>query len=286
MAEILQLIIYGIVLGSIITLGAIGVSMIFGILRFAHFAHGDIMTLGAYLALIGVGPLSLPMLGVFPLAVVATGLIAAGIDRLIYRHLRSSSPIIMLISSVGTALMLRSLIQLIWGPDNKIYTQGISMPYTYADLQIKPEQITIVLGTVALVTLLHLFLHQTRMGKAMRAMSDNMNLARISGINTERVIFWAWIIAAGLGAAGGIFLGIDTRLNPIMGWRLLLPVFAAAILGGIGSYYGAILGGIVIGISQELSTLFISPAYKPAIAFGIMVLMLIFRPTGIMGGQK
>jgi branched-chain amino acid transport system permease protein len=285
-AEILQLIIYGIVLGSIITLGAIGVSMIFGILRFAHFAHGDIMTLGAYLALIRVGPLSLPMLGVFPLAIVATGLIAAGIDRLIYRNLRSSSPIIMLISSVGTALMLRSLIQLVCGPDNKIYTPGISMPYTFADLQIKPEQITIVLGTVALVTLLHLFLHRTSMGKAMRAMSDNLNLARISGINTERVIFWAWIIAAGLGAAGGIFLGIDTRLNPIMGWRLLLPVFAAAILGGIGSYYGAILGGIIIGISQELSTLFISPAYKPAIAFGIMVLMLIFRPNGIMGGQK
>jgi branched-chain amino acid transport system permease protein/neutral amino acid transport system permease protein len=192
----------------------------------------------------------------------------------------------MLISSVGTALMLRSLIQIVWGPDNKIFSPGISMPYTFMDLRIKPEQITIVLGTVALVTLLHLFLHRTRMGKAMRAMSDNMNLARISGINTERVIFWTWIIAAGLGAAGGIFLGIDTRLNPIMGWRLLLPVFAAAILGGIGSYYGAILGGMIIGISQELSTMFISPAYKPAIAFGIMVLMLIFRPNGIMGGQK
>jgi branched-chain amino acid transport system permease protein/neutral amino acid transport system permease protein len=285
-AEILQLIVYGIVLGSIITLGAIGVSMIFGILRFAHFAHGDVMTLGAYLALVGVGPLNLPMMGVFPAAVIATGLAAAGIDRLIYRPLRASSPIIMLISSVGTALMLRSLIQLTWGPDNQIYSPGISLPYTFAGLRIKPEQIVIVLGTVALVVLLHIFLHRTRMGKAMRAMSDNMNLARISGINTEKVIFWSWIIAAGLGAAGGIFLGIDTRLNPIMGWRLLLPVFAAAILGGIGSYYGAILGGLIIGISQELSTMFISPAYKPAIAFGIMVLMLIFRPTGIMGGQK
>jgi branched-chain amino acid transport system permease protein/neutral amino acid transport system permease protein len=117
-------------------------------------------------------------------------------------------------------------------------------------------------------------------------MADNMDLARISGINTERVVFWTWVIAAVLAAAAGIFLGLDTRLNPIMGWRLLLPVFAAAILGGIGNYYGAIVGGIIIGVVQELSTLFISPAYKPAVAFGIMVLMLVVRPTGLFGGKQ
>lgn len=286
MIEVLQLIIYGIVLGSIIALGAIGVSMIFGILRFANFAHGDTMTLGAYLALIGVSFLNLPVLVVFPFAVIGAGLLAAGIDRLIYRPLRSSSPIIMLISSVGTALMLRSMIQIVWGPDNKIYASGIKLPYTFWGLRIKPDQLTIVFGALVLVVLLHLFLHRTKMGKSMRAMSDNMDLARISGINTERVIFWTWIIAAGMAAAGGIFLGLDTRLNPIMGWRILLPVFAATILGGIGNLYGAIVGGLIIGIVQELSTLFISPAYKPAIAFAIMVVMLIFRPRGILGGQK
>lgn len=286
MTEILQLVIYGIVLGSVISLGAIGVSMIFGILRFAHFAHGDMMTLGAYLALIGVSVLNLPILVVFPFAIIGAGLLATGVDRLIYRPLRLSSPIIMLISSVGTALMLRSLIQIIWGPDNKIYQAGIKMPYTFWGLRIKPDQLTIIFGAILLVVLLHLFLHKTKMGKSMRAMSDNMDLARVSGINTERVIFWTWLIAAGMAGAGGIFLGIDTRLNPIMGWRILLPVFAATILGGIGSLYGAILGGLTIGIVQELSTLWISPAYKPAIAFTIMVLMLIFRPTGILGGQK
>jgi branched-chain amino acid transport system permease protein/neutral amino acid transport system permease protein len=286
LTEILQLVIYGIVLGSVISLGAIGVSMIFGILRFAHFAHGDMMTLGAYLALIGVSVLNLPILVVFPFAIIGAGLLATGVDRLIYRPLRLSSPIIMLISSVGTALMLRSLIQIIWGPDNKIYQAGIKMPYTFWGLRIKPDQLTIIFGAILLVVLLHLFLHKTKMGKSMRAMSDNMDLARVSGINTERVIFWTWLIAAGMAGAGGIFLGIDTRLNPIMGWRILLPVFAATILGGIGSLYGAILGGLTIGIVQELSTLWISPAYKPAIAFTIMVLMLIFRPTGILGGQK
>jgi branched-chain amino acid transport system permease protein/neutral amino acid transport system permease protein len=284
--EILQIVVYGIVLGCIISLGAIGVSLIFGILRFAHFAHGDLMTVGAYFALFGVAVLGLPMPIVFPLAMIACALVAAGIDRILYRPLRRASPIIMLISSVGTALMLRSLVQIFWGPDNKIYQAGIELPISLLGLKIKPTQVTIVLGALALVVLLHLFLHRTKMGKAMRALSDNMDLARISGINTERVIFWTWVIAAMLAAAGGIFLGMDTRLNPIMGWRILLPVFAAAILGGIGSFYGAIVGGLVIGIVQELSTLFLSPAYKPAVAFAIMVVMLIVRPRGIFGGEE
>ena len=286
MPEIFQLVVYGVVLGCIISLGAIGVSLIFGILRFAHFAHGDLMTLGAYFALVGVTVFNLPMLVVFPLALIACALAAAGIDRILYRPLRRASPIIMLISSVGTALMLRSLIQIFWGPDNKIYHPGIELPFSVLGLQIKPTQVTIVVGALVLVVLLHLFLHRTKMGKAMRALSDNMDLARISGINTERVIFWTWVIAAMLAAAGGIFLGMDTRLNPIMGWRILLPVFAAAILGGIGSFYGAIAGGLVIGIVQELSTLFLSPAYKPAIAFAIMVIMLIVRPRGLFGGKE
>lgn len=286
MIEILQVLIYGIVLGCIISLGAIGVSLIFGILRFAHFAHGDMMTLGAYFGLVCIVVLDLPIYAAFPIAMAATALVAAGIDRLIYYWLRSSSPIILLISSVGTALMLRSLIQVIWGPDNKIYEAGIKMPYVFYGLRIKPDQLNIIAGTVILVTLLHLFLHRTRTGKAMRALSDNMSLARISGINTEKVIFWTWLIAAAMAAAGGIFLGIDTRLNPIMGWRILLPVFAAAIVGGIGNLYGAVLGGLLIGIAQEISTMIISPAYKPAVAFAIMVLMLVFRPTGIIGEKQ
>lgn len=285
MTTLLQLIVYGIVLGSIITLGAIGVSLIFAILRFAHFAHGDVITVGAYFAFIGVSVFALPVYLVFPFAVAATAFLAVGLDRLLYRRLRASSPVIMLISSVGVALMLRSVVQVVWGPDNQIYRSGISIPYEFAGIRIKPEQLVIVFGAVALVTALHLFLHRTKIGKAMRAMSDNAALARVTGINTEQIVMWTWIIAAGLAAAAGIFLGLDTRLNPIMGWRILLPVFAAAILGGIGNYYGAIAGGLVIGLVQELSTAVISPAYKPAIAFAIMVLMLVLRPTGLFGGK-
>lgn len=285
--DVLQLIIFGIVLGSIITLGAIGVSLVFGILRFAHFAHGDIMSLGAYFAFVGVATLDLPIYLVAPVALALGGLAAIGIDRLTYGRLRrhGSSPIIMLISSVGIALMLRSLIQVIWGPTNRVYEQGVTAAVRGSGLTLKPEQLSIVLGAVVLMLLLHVFLHSTKIGKAMRAMSDNMDLARVTGINTEAVINWMWFIAGGLAAAAGIFLGLDTRLHPLMGWQMLLPVFAAAILGGVGNIYGAILGGMVIGLAQELSTLVIEPAYKPAVAFAIMVLMLVFRPRGIMGGN-
>jgi len=286
MIDFLQIVIYGIVLGSIIALGAIGVSLIFGILRFAHFAHGDLMTLGAYFALAGVAGMSMPMFAAFGLALAATALVAVGIDRALYSRLQQSSPIILLISSVGVALMLRSLVQMIWGPDNAVYEPGISMPWVFAGgLRIQPTQVMIISGAAGLMLLLHLFLQYTRFGKAMRAMSDNPDLARLSGINTERVVILTWVIAGVLAAAAGIFLGMDTRLHPIMGWKLLLPVFAAAIFGGIGKPYGAVAGALVIGLAQEMSTLIIPAAYKPAVAFALMVIILVWRPTGIFRGK-
>lgn len=286
MLDFVQLVIYGIVLGCILALGAIGVSLIFGILRFAHFAHGDLMTLGAYFAFTVTAGLSLPMLPAFLLALVATAAVSIGIDRSLYRHLRGGSPIILLISSVGVALMLRSVIQMVWGTSNQVYRAGVDAPWIFAGgLRIQPTQVMIVAGAVGLVVLLHLFLQRTRLGKAMRAMSDNADLARLSGIDTDKVVIWTWVIAGGLAAAAGIFLGMDTRLHPIMGWKLLLPVFAAAIFGGIGRPYGAIAGALVIGLAQELSTMVIPSAYKPAVAFALMVIMLIWRPTGLFRGR-
>ncbi len=286
MIDILQLLIYGIVLGSIVALGAIGVSLVFGILRFANFAHGDLMTIGAFFALFFVVDLGFPVLPAAPLAMLSTVAVALLCDRVLYRPLRRTAPVILLISSFGVALILRSVIQLVWGTSNHVFQQGIQKSIHFAGLRIKPDQVSIIVGTVVLVVLLHLFLQRTRIGKGMRAMADNVDLARITGIDTERVVMWTWIIAAILATAAGIFLGMDTRLHPVMGWRLLLPVFAAAILGGIGKPYGAIAGGMVIGIVQEFSTLIISPAYKPAVAFALMVVMLIVRPTGLLGGRQ
>jgi branched-chain amino acid transport system permease protein len=282
--DLVQLVLYGIVLGGIVALGAVGVSLLFGILRFANFAHGDMMTLGAYMALVFVGPLAMPMAIGFPLAMVATAAMVVAIDQSLFRRLRRTAPVILLISSFGVALILRSLIQIVWGPDNIVYSRDIVLPWRFWGLRIRPTHVTILAITLGLVVLLHLFLRYTRMGKAMRAMSDDPDLARVTGINTEAVVIWTWLIGGGLAAAAGIFLAMDTRLNPLLGWNFLLPVFAAALLGGIGKPYGAIAGGFVIGITTEVSTMFLPPVYKPAVAFGLIVLLLIWRPTGLLRG--
>lgn len=286
MTDLIQLTIYGIVLGSIFALGAVGLSLIYAILRFPHFAHGDFMTLGAYISLGVVTTFGIPPIIALPFGAAGAVLFAIAIDQTIYRRLRKTQPVILLISSVGTALILRALLQMVFGSETQVYQSGIQMPYRFGDFRIKPAHFMIVGVAAALVLALHLFLQKTRVGKAMRAMSDNRDLAQVTGISVDRIVVWTWGIGIALAATAGVLLGMDTRLHPTMGWNILLPVFAAAILGGIGSPYGAIAGGLVIGIVQEWSTTFISPAYKPAVAFAIMVLMLLVRPTGLFSGRK
>ena len=284
--DILQLLIFGVVFGSILTLGAIGVSLIFGILRFAHFAHGDMMTLGAYFALIFVIDLGWPLYLSLPAAMILTILAAILVDQTIYRRLRRTAPVVLLISSIGMALVLRAIVQLVWGTDNRVYEAGISLPYVLGEIRIQSNHVVIVVGAILLVVAFHLFLQKTRIGKAMRAMSDNVELARISGIDSERVVMWTWVIGGALAAAAGVFLALDTQLNPNVGRNLILPIFAAVIVGGIGRPYGAIAGGLIIGIATELSTIAILPVYKPAVAFGLMLLVLILRPRGIFSEAR
>jgi branched-subunit amino acid ABC-type transport system permease component len=298
-----QYLIPALVLGCIYSLGAIGISLIFAILRFAHFAHGDLMALGAYLGLFLIGLLNLlPLDGLsvnlkvliaLPFTFVATAAAAVLIDRLFYKPFRKSKTIILVIASFGIALMLRSLIQLFFGVDVVNYATGIQFPLDmFKPLRVQERHVYIVVVTLALMFALHYMLTRTRTGKAMRAMSDDADLARVTGINTEKVVMWTWIVGGGLAAVAGTFLGMDTRLAPTMGWDLLLPTFAAAILGGLGRPYGAIAGGMIIGAMEELSTFpwigdgpLISPDYKTAVAFGVMVLMLVFRPQGLFGGR-
>ncbi|XWN34043.1 MAG: branched-chain amino acid ABC transporter permease [Devosia sp.] len=284
LGDIIQLAFYGIVTGSILALGAIGVSLIFSILRFAHFAHGDLMTVGAYAALVPVKMIGLSPIVAMPFAVLVAAAVAVVAELLLYRPLRGRSSIILLISSFGVALILRSLVQIIWGTSNQVYASGIRMPIVVFDIRIKPDHLWIIGGTFAIIIALHLFLTKTRFGKAMRAMSDDLNLARLSGIPTNRVVIITWIIAAALAAAAGVFLAMDTRLQPVLGWNALLPIFAAAILGGIGRPYGAIAGGFVIGLAMEMSTMVIDPGYKSAVAFALLVITLIVRPQGILKG--
>jgi branched-chain amino acid transport system permease protein/neutral amino acid transport system permease protein len=300
-----ELIVYGIVLGSIISLGAIGLSLVYGILRFANFAHGDFLTAGAYVALfmvtgvlswIGIpdntfGSLSFGwrMVIAFPISMAVVGCVAIALDRILYRKLRQkrSGAVMFAMSALGAAFIIRMIILIIWGADSLFYRPGLMRPALELPLEIKirPDQILILFVVLFLVLLLHLFLKKTKMGKAMRATADNMELALISGINTERIIIWTWGIGGALAAAGGILYGIDVQLHPYMGWNFLIPLFAATILGTIGNIYGALIGGLTIGIAQQVSTAFLLPTYKLAVAFIIMILILLIRPKGIFGKE-
>ena len=284
--EYLQTLIYGVVLGSIISVAAMSLSLTYGILRFANFAHGELLTIGAYLGFLFFTLLEWPMWVSFPIAMIGTAVLALGIDRVLFQRLRRSAAVILLISSFGVALILRAGVQIAFGPDTAVYQEGIEFPIRVGDIRLKPTHFYIVGGAILIVIALHLFLTRTKVGKAMRAMSDNADLARISGINTERVIAWTWLVGGAIAGASGVFVAMDTQLHPVMGFRLLLAIFAAAIFGGIGKPYGAILGGLVIGIVEEFSTFVVSPGYKPAVAFVVMVLVLIVRPQGILGGVK
>jgi branched-chain amino acid transport system permease protein len=283
----------GLALGSIYALGAIGISMIFGILRFAHFAHGDVMTLGAYATLTAVWALGLHPLLALPVGIAFAILAALLVDRVFYRPLRELPTIYTVIASFGVALIFRSSIQLIWGSQNEVFIQGVQKPLVLFDLfrvsLLHVESIAIiVLAAVAL----HYFLSRTRTGRSMRAVSDNAELARVAGLDTEKVVRSTWIIGASLAAIAGVLAGLDTNIQPNLGWNLILPMFAAAILGGIGKPMGALLGGMVIGLIEELSSYpwitdepLINPSYKTATAFFIMVVLLIFRPQGLLRGR-
>ena len=283
----------GLVLGSIYALGAIGVTLTFGILRFANFAHGETMTLGAYFTLTLIGLTGLHPLLLLPVAMVLTALAVLGMDRLFFRPLRYGPTIVLVIASFGLMLMVRSFVQLVWGARLRSFDKGIDLPWVIGDaLRIFPKHLVIVGAAVALMVAVHLLLSRTRTGKAMRAMADSPDLARLTGIDPEQVIRTTWIVGAGLAAAAGVFLAYDTHVETQMGFKLLLPIFAAALLGGIGRAYGAMAGGLVIGVVEELSTYpwigsepLLQPGYKTGVAFAIMVAILIWRPSGLFRGR-
>jgi branched-chain amino acid transport system permease protein len=299
-----ELIVYGIVLGSIIALGSVGLTLIWGITDLFNCAHGDQITVGAYIALpfaslfswIGflqakVGPFSFNwglVLAFIPAIVLSIGL-AVLIDRWVYKPLRRSGAhfITSFIASIGVAWGLRGLIYIIWGADFRFYTKGLRpMLFLPLGIKLRLDEIFIVVVAWAAVAGVYLFLSKAKMGKALRALADNRGLASVAGINTEHMIVWVWGIAATLIAIAGVLYGIETQLRPEMGWIFLLPLFAAIILGGKGSITGALAGGLVLGIAQQVSTAWLLPTYKPAVAFIIMIFVLLFRPKGIFGRRQ
>ncbi len=300
----IELIVYGIVLGSIIALGSVGLTLIWGITDLFNCAHGDQITVGAYIALLfgglfnrigflqgNVGPFSFSwglLLSFIPSIIISIAL-AVAVDRLVYKRMRRAGAhfITAFIASIGVAWALRGFIYIIWGADFHFYSAGLRpVLFLPAGVKLRVDEIFIMIVAWGAVAAVYLFLGRTKTGKALRALADNPNLARVAGINVERMLIWAWGIAGALVAIAGVLYGIETQLRPEMGWIFLLPLFAAVILGGKGSITGALAGGLVLGLSQQVSTLFLVPTYKPAVAFIIMILVLIFRPKGIFGRGK
>ncbi|WP_422370589.1 branched-chain amino acid ABC transporter permease [Hoeflea sp.] len=283
----------GLTIGSVYALGAVGISMIFGILRFAHFAHGDLMTIGAYGVLTAVWFIPLHPLLLLPFGMALAIVAALAVDRFFYRPLRQLPTIYTVIASFGVALIFRSLAQLFWSSGNQVFVSGVRPPLVLFDtFRISALHGQVIILTLIIAVALHFFLTRSKLGRAMRAVSDEPELAAVAGLDTERVVRWTWVIGAALAAAAGVFAGMDTSMHPNLGWNLLLAMFAAAVLGGIGKPMGAIAGGLIIGIAEETVTYtwfsdepFVSPSYKSAVAFFIMVALLLFRPQGLFKGR-
>ncbi|MEJ2288419.1 MAG: branched-chain amino acid ABC transporter permease [Deinococcales bacterium] len=286
----------GIVLGATLALGAIGLTLTFKILRFANFAHGELLTFGAYfaLALASVmafgGPIGTLTFGwgfilVIVLAAALTAVLAIVVDILVYRVLRRSDIVAtIVIASFGASLMLRNVVVLFWGPQPEYYSTTIAIAKPILPgVRVTTDEIFVVVLAAVLMVALHLFLTRTPMGKAMRAVSDNTLLAQVTGVNVTNIIRLVWIVGGSLAAVAGVFYGITVQVGPNMGFNLILPMFAAAILGGIGSVYGAVLGGMVIGLAESISVFWIDPAYKPAVAFLLLFVMLLVYPSGLLG---
>jgi branched-chain amino acid transport system permease protein len=317
----------GLAYGSQLALGALGITMIYAVLRFSNFAHGDTMAFGTMFTIlftwamqrvgISFGPLPTALLAL-PFGILCTILLTLVFDRSVYRFYRKqrAAPIVFVMASIGVMLMTNGLVRFIIGPDDQRFADGARFIIRARDfkemtglaegLSIKTTQaITFVVAILVMVALFR-FLNRSRMGKAMRAYSDNEDLALLSGINPERVVFYTWIIVAALATIAGTLYGLDKSFKPFTYFQLLLPMFAAAIVGGVGNPLGAIAGGFVIAFSEVTVTYaykkflkyllpeqwepdslvqLLSTDYKFAVSFVILVLVLLVRPTGIFRGK-
>lgn len=282
-----QLLFNGIAVGSVIALAAVGLTLTMGILRLSNFAHGDFMTLGAYLTwVINRSGLNLWL----SMILGAAGTILAFVisEFLLWKPMRDrrANSTTLIIISIGLALFLRNGILLVWSASNQNYDVPLVEAPEVFGVKIAYYRLVVIGLAIAGIVALHFLLQKTKVGKAMRAVADNIDLARVSGINVEKVVLWTWVITGLLTAVGGSMYGLITTVRPNMGWFLILPMFASVILGGIGNPYGAIAGGLIIGIVQELSVPWLGSDYKLGVALLIMIIILLVRPQGIFKGMN
>jgi neutral amino acid transport system permease protein len=278
----------GLVAGSYIGLGAIGLTLVFGVLRLVNFAHGDLLTAGAYIA-IGLSTLGLPLALAAPAAIIATSVLAYATEATIWRRMRATGAgtLQLFLTAVGLAFVIRFSIQFVAGGQARTLGLDILSAVEAGGVRLGLMQAAVLVVGLLAMALTGLMLRYTKLGKEMRAYADNRALAEVSGIDTRRVIAVTWLLSGLLaGFAGLLYAGAIGTFNPNFGLTLLLSLFAAAILGGIGNAYGALVGGLIIGLSQEWATLFLNPRWKPAVGFAILILTLLMLPQGIFGKAR
>lgn len=296
MLEFIQHLINGLSLGSIYALIALGYTMVFGILQLINFAHGDVYMLGAFIGMyaartFGFGQTSSLGALLMTLVLAMVGCAATGflIERMAYRPLRKSPRINVLITAVGVSLFLEFSGQLLFGSDPKFFPQ-IYQPsgdWSFGELRINPLQLIVFGISIVLMTILQYIIFRTRLGRAMRAVSFNHDLASLMGIPTDRVISYTFMLGSALAGAAGVLVGLTyPKIEPLMGVMPGLKAFVAAVLGGIGNMTGAVVGALTLGLAEELLVGYWAPTYRDALAFAILILILLFKPAGLFGTRR
>jgi branched-subunit amino acid ABC-type transport system permease component len=280
---VLQLLLNGVMAGSILMLPAIGFTAMFAVLRFPNFAVAAHMTIGAFAGLIANTLLGLPAIAALGAAFLVAGLIGVASDIVVLRPLRSAGAITVAIASIALNIVLENAVRFGFGNELRDYDLPLLRDWTVGGLRIGPQQLQNMLLALAVMAAVFLFLAFTRIGKAMRAVADNPTLASLKGIDPERVARLISMAGMGLAGIGGMLLGLDTSIDPLLGFRAILSVFAAAVVGGLGSIPGAVLGAFAIGIAEELSLLALPSTYRTAVGFVAILLFLTLRPRGLLG---
>jgi branched-chain amino acid transport system permease protein len=294
MSEFIQQLINGLSLGSIYALIALGYTMVYGILKFINFAHGEVFMLGAfsgyYLAqAFGIESSNLPMaMVILLLTMIITAAIGVIIEKLAYRPLRKSSKLTVLITAIGVSLFLQYTGQLIFGAAPRSFPNILEgYTFNFAGVQIDSNQIVVIVSSIVLMLGLRFIVMNTKIGIAIRAVSNNMTASSLMGINIDRVISFTFVLGSSLAGAAGILYSINyPSIDPLMGLLPGLKAFIAAVLGGIGNFPGAALGGVVIGVVETLTVGYLSPTFRDAVAFAILIIILIFKPTGLLGTKE
>jgi branched-chain amino acid transport system permease protein len=282
---ILKQLLNGITVGSIYSLIALGYTMVYGIIKLINFAHGDIYMVGAFVGLIVATQFSSNFIVVIAIAMATTAIIGVLVEKVAYKPVRNSSRISALISAIGASIFISNLVVLINGPQREAYPQIFpEINFNVGGITISFLQIFIILVSIALMFGLYYIVHNTKMGIAMRAVSQNLTTARLMGINSDKIISFTFAIGSSLAAAAGVLVGTYYRaVDLLMGLLFGLKAFVAAVLGGIGSIPGAMIGGLVLGLAEVMGVAFISPSFRDAIAFGILIFILIVKPSGLFG---